>query len=86
MLLTWLTIDIGQFQEDRNENLKFFECNTINITIDIELEEIVFTAQNICLISIILSDVSIESYWYILKDSLDMIKAYFVELISEESS
>lgn len=54
---TWLTIDIGQFQEDRNENLKFFECNIINIAIDTELEEIVLTAQNICLISVILTDV-----------------------------
>lgn len=54
---TWLTIDIGQFQEDRNENLEFFECNSINIAIDTELEEIVLTAQNICLISVILTDV-----------------------------
>lgn len=52
LLFTWLTIDIGQFQEDRNKNLKFFECNIINIAIDTELEKIGLTAQNICLISV----------------------------------
>lgn len=57
LLFTWLTIDIGQFQGDWNENLKFFECNIINIAIDTELEEIALTAQNICLISIILTGV-----------------------------
>lgn len=64
---TWLTIDIGQFQEDRNENLKFFECNIINIAIDTELEEIVLTAQNICLISVILTDVFYRVLLIVLK-------------------
>lgn len=57
LFLTWLTIDIGQFQQDRNENFKFFECNIINIAKDTELEEIVLTAQDICLISVILTGV-----------------------------
>lgn len=57
LFFTCLTIDIGQFQEGRNENLEFFECNIINIAIDTELEEIVLTAQNICLISVILAGV-----------------------------
>lgn len=55
LLFDWLTIDVGWFQEDREENLKFFECNIINIAVDTELEEIVLTAQNICPIPVILT-------------------------------
>lgn len=42
------------------QNLEFFECSIINVAVATEIEEIVRVAQNISLISVILSGVFCE--------------------------